>query len=127
MNTNLGYGQRIPVQRSIISANTLAPLVAQAYGLDGVGCQLIKSAMLDTYQVTAASGPAILRIYPARRRTESEILAELDVLASLHAGGVAVSVPIRQLTGERLLALQAPEGTRYAALFTYLHMHRGSH
>jgi Ser/Thr protein kinase RdoA (MazF antagonist) len=84
-----------------------------------VGCQLIKSAMLDTYQVTAASGAAILRIYPAGRRTEAEILAELDVLAYLHAAGLSVSVPIRHPTGERLLALQAPEGTRYAVLFTY--------
>jgi Ser/Thr protein kinase RdoA (MazF antagonist) len=118
MNTNVGHSQNTPVQRSIVSADALALLVAQAYGLDSVGCQLIKSAMLDTYHVTAASGTAILRIYPARRPTQVEIKAELDELAYLHAGGVAVSVPIRQPTSEQLLALQAPEGTRYVALFT---------
>jgi Ser/Thr protein kinase RdoA (MazF antagonist) len=89
------------------------------YGLDDVSCQLIKSGMLDTYAISAATGPAILRIYPAQRRTELEILAELDVLIYLHAAGIAVSVPIPQRNGERLLVIQVPEGTRYMVLFTY--------
>src|SRR5689334_5298622 len=89
------------VRRSILSADVLAPLVAQAYGLEGVRCQLIKSAMLDTYQIAAATGLAILRVYPAQRRTETEILAELDLLDYLQASGVAVSTPIRKLDGQR--------------------------
>jgi Ser/Thr protein kinase RdoA (MazF antagonist) len=72
-----------------------------------VRCQLIKSAMLDTYLVTAASGPAILRVYPAQRRTEMDILAELDVLAYLHASEISVSVAILQRDGQRLLSIQA--------------------
>jgi Ser/Thr protein kinase RdoA (MazF antagonist) len=119
MNTHSDHSRSIPVQRSILSADALAPIVAQAYGLDGVDCQLIKSAMLDTYAITAATGPAILRIYPARRRTKSQILAELDVLDYLHAAGLAVSTSIPHRDGERLLAVQAPEGARSAALFTY--------
>jgi len=119
LSSSINRSQIVPIQRSIVSADALASVVAEAYGLDGVHCQLIKSAMLDTYQVTAASGPAILRIYPARRRTEAEILAELDVLAYLHAAGLMVSVPIRQRSGGQLLTVQAPEGPRCAALFTY--------
>jgi Ser/Thr protein kinase RdoA (MazF antagonist) len=119
MNPSRNQNHIVPVQRSIVSADALASVVAEAYGLDGVRCQLIKSAMLDTYQVMAASGPAILRIYPARRRTEAEILAELDVLAYLHMAGLSVSIPIRQRSGEQLLTVQAPEGPRCAALFTY--------
>ena len=80
MNTSADHRYTIRVQRSILSADALAPIVAQAYALDGLRCQLIKSAMLDTYLVTAATGPAILRIYPARRRTQSQILAELAAL-----------------------------------------------
>jgi Ser/Thr protein kinase RdoA (MazF antagonist) len=109
----------VRIQRSILSAAALAPIVAQAYALDGVRCQLIKSAMLDTYLVKATAGPTILRIYPAQRRTETDILAELDVLAYLQAAGISISVPILQRDGQRLLAIQAPEGLRYAALFTY--------
>jgi Ser/Thr protein kinase RdoA (MazF antagonist) len=119
MNTHAEHGRCIPVQRSILSAEALAPIVAQTYGLDRVRCQLIKSAMLDTYQILAATGPGILRIYPAQRRTTTAILAELDVLAHLHAAGLAVSTPILQLNGEQLLAVQTPEGVRYAALFTF--------
>jgi Ser/Thr protein kinase RdoA (MazF antagonist) len=119
MNTNADHSRSIPIQRSILSAEALAPIVAQAYELDGVSCQLIKSAMLDTYAITAATGPAILRIYPAQRRTKSHVLAELDVLDYLYAAGVAVSISIPQRDGDRLLAIQAPEGARYAALFTY--------
>jgi Ser/Thr protein kinase RdoA (MazF antagonist) len=119
MNTSTDHHHNVRVQRSILSADALASIVAQAYALDGVHCQLIKSAMLDTYLVTAADGPTILRIYPAQRRTEMDILAELDVLADLQAAGISVSVPILQRGGQRLLAIQAPEGLRYAALFTY--------
>ena len=119
MDTNRGHSLRSHVQRSIVSADALAPIVAQAYGLEGVGCQLIKSAMLDTYAIASRHGPGILRIYPARRRTAAAILAELELLADLHAAGVAVSVPIPQRSGERLLRIEAPEGVRYAVLFTY--------
>ena len=48
MNTSFDHSQNIPVQRSIVSADAPAPIIAQAYGLDGVRCQLIESAMLDT-------------------------------------------------------------------------------
>src|SRR5262245_27931085 len=119
VSSSINRSQIVLIQRSIMSAGALATVVASAYGLEGVRCQLIKSAMLDTYQVTAASGPAILRIYPARRRTEAEILAELDVLVYLHAAGLSVSIPIRQLNGEQLLTIQAPEGVRCAVLFTH--------
>jgi Ser/Thr protein kinase RdoA (MazF antagonist) len=119
VTTSVDSSQSVSVQRSIVSAEALAPIIAQAYALDGVSCQLIKSGMVDTYAISAATGPAILPIYPAQRRTELEIRAELDLLVYLHTAGIAVSVPIPQCNGERLFVIQAPEGTRYVALFTY--------
>ncbi len=62
-------------------------------------CQLIKAVILDTYQVTTSTGPYILRIYPAGRRTIANIVAELDWLDYLHAAGVAVSTAIPQPNG----------------------------
>jgi hypothetical protein len=56
---------------------------------------------------------------PTQRRIETDILAELDVLAYLHAASISVSVPIHQRDGQRLFSIQAPEGLRYVALFTY--------
>jgi Ser/Thr protein kinase RdoA (MazF antagonist) len=43
----------------------------------------------------------------------------LDFITNLHTQGAPVSIPVVQRNGERLLAIQAPEGTRYAVLFTY--------
>ena len=54
MTTSVGSSQSVSVQRSIVSADALAPIIAQVYGFDGVSCQLIKSGMVDTYAITAA-------------------------------------------------------------------------
>ncbi len=109
----------VPILRSILSADALAAVLERAYGLSNVRCQLIKAVILDTYQVLSSTGPYILRVYPAQRRTVSAIRAELELLAYLHAAGVSVSMPIAQVTGEQLLAFEAPEGPRYGVLFTY--------
>lgn len=108
-----------PVLRTILAAGTLAELVGECYGLRGVRCQLIKAVILDTYLVTSASGPFILRVYPARRRSRAAIEAEIVILDRLHAKGVPVSFAVPALDGQRLLALSAPEGERLAGLFTY--------
>jgi Ser/Thr protein kinase RdoA (MazF antagonist) len=41
-------------------------------------------------------------------------------LVALAAGGVTVAQAVPLLTGERLLTIDAPEGVRYAVLFTYI-------
>ncbi len=109
----------IPVLRSILVPEALSSLVEAAYGLTVTRLQLIKAVVLDTYRVWTSAGLYILRVYPRRRRTFAEINAELDFLAYLHSQGAPVSIPVVQRNGERLLTLQAPEGTRYAVLFTY--------
>jgi Ser/Thr protein kinase RdoA (MazF antagonist) len=107
-----------PVLRSVLSADALALLLADAYGFAQVRCQLIKAVVLDTYHVATNDGPYIFRVYP-RRRTVAEIMAELDFLAHLHSNSVSVSVPVARKNGERLLTIHAPEGDRCAALFTF--------
>jgi Ser/Thr protein kinase RdoA (MazF antagonist) len=119
MKGNTEQTSHFPITRSIVSADALANVLERAYGFAVSRCQLIKAVVLDTYQVTTPHGPYILRIYPAQRRTATEITAELDFLAYLHAAGVSVSIPVHQHNGERLLTLLAPEGTRQAVLFTY--------
>jgi Ser/Thr protein kinase RdoA (MazF antagonist) len=114
-----GGAEAFPPLRTILDAGALGRLVAERYGLRDVRCQLIKSVILDTYLVRSASGPTILRVYPARRRTRAAIEAELAILDRLQAGGVAVSVGVPAADGERLLALAAPEGERLAGLFSY--------
>jgi hypothetical protein len=54
LNSSINRSQIVAIQRSIVSADSLASVVAEAYGLHGVRCQLIKSATLDIYQVSIA-------------------------------------------------------------------------
>lgn len=109
----------VPILRSLVSADALAPVIEQAYGLSEVRVELIKSVTLDTYRVQARSGAYALRIYPASRRTEQEVRGELEFLAYLDAAGISVGAPVVRPDGSRYLALEVPEGTRYAALFPF--------
>lgn len=110
----------LPVLRSIFSPQALLPLLETTYGNKIARLQLIKAVISDTYRVLTADGnQTILRIYPGRRRTLQEIEAELDFLQFLHEGGIPVSIPIETLAATRILPMQAPEGERYAVMFTY--------
>ncbi len=121
LKTPMQDANQISILRSILAPEALTTLLEAAYELTITRLQLIKAMVLDTYRVWSSDGPYILRVYPGRRRTLAEINAELDLLAYLHAQGAPLSIPVVQRNGERLLALQAPEGTRYAVLFTYAH------
>lgn len=111
--------QYFPITRSILSAKALTRLVESAYEVSITHCQLIKAMILDTYRVTTSDGIYILRVYPHERRSLPEITSELDFLVYLHSQGAPVSIPIEQKNGEYLMTIAAPEGVRYAALFTY--------
>lgn len=116
MNTGPG---RLPVLRSVLSAEALAQLVARDYGVAGARCRLIKAVVLDTYRVTAPGGLYVLRVYPHARRSVAEIAAELQFLEYLRDRGAHVATPIPRRDGGLLTALDAPEGVRQAALFAY--------
>src|SRR5688572_30284968 len=113
-----------PVVRSMLAPAALAEVVGAAYGLDEVRCRLIKATIRDVYRVHSLQGPSVLIVYRHGRRTAEEIGAELDVLDDLAERGPAVDVSVapalRTLAGERLVALPAPEGTRYAVLFRFV-------
>jgi Ser/Thr protein kinase RdoA (MazF antagonist) len=108
----------VPILRSLVSADAMAPVLEEAYGLSGVRVELIKALTLHTYRVQSRSGAFALRIYPASR-SEREVRGELEFLAYLAAEGLAVGAAVARPDGSRFLALEVPEGTRYAALFPF--------
>jgi Ser/Thr protein kinase RdoA (MazF antagonist) len=116
-------GAVLPVARSLLAPAALAEIVGAEYGLDDVRCRLIKATIRDVYRVDARQGPSILAVYRHERRTAAEIEAELDLLDVLEehgpAIGVVVAPSIRTMRSDRLLALAAPEGTRFAVLFRF--------
>lgn len=109
-----------PVTSSILSADALLQEIAFNYSLDDLlDCQLIKRGLSDSYLIRTASESYMLRIYRPKWRTLSEILYEMDMLTYLRQQGASVSTPLARKDGSFVQGLNAPEGTRYMALFTY--------
>ena len=81
-------------------------------------CNFVNLGLNDTYIVRAGSSVYYLRVYRYGWRTKAEIQAELDLLTYLRRRRLPVSWPLRRKDGAYLTRIAAPEGPRYAALFT---------
>ena len=90
-----------------------------------VECKLWKPSRNDTYFIKTADQRYILRIYQVQSRSLSDIHYELDLLNYLERKKNSISVPIARRDGSFIHPLPAPEGMRYAVLFTYAEGHRG--
>jgi len=110
----------LPVHWSLLRVDALARALEEAYELSQVRCQLIKATINDTYQVWASEGRFVLRISRAHERSADDIIAELAAMTALVVDRVQVADIIPLRTGEHLLSIQAPEGVRYAVLFTFV-------
>jgi Ser/Thr protein kinase RdoA (MazF antagonist) len=110
---------QLPIARSTPDAAAVARVIEIEYGLSTRRCHLIKPIVNDTFHVLTSAGPFIFKVYGAHRRTDHQIQAELEMVTYLHAAGVPVARPVERQSGELLLSLDAPEGRRYAVLFTY--------
>jgi CubicO group peptidase (beta-lactamase class C family)/Ser/Thr protein kinase RdoA (MazF antagonist) len=91
-------------------------------------CRLLNVGLNDTYEFTVAAATAaseppqkyILRVYRHGWRTHEEILYELDMLTHLKERGAHVAAPIAGRDGRLSREVGAPEGMRYAAVFTFV-------
>lgn len=114
-----------PVTYSILSTTALANDVLPNFGLPGVGigeittCQFFTGGFNDTYRIKTRQGAIYyLRVYRSRWRSLDDILYELDVLAHLQRKDFPAARPVPYCDGSLCCEVPAPEGTRYAALFT---------
>jgi len=87
-------------------------------------CQFYVRGLHDTYLLQSFSSKGktikyILRLYRTHWRSEDAIHFELDVLSFLAKKGLNVSAPILNNKAEYLMAYDAPEGERFATLFSY--------
>lgn len=108
-----------PTLYSTLSPSALGELVTEKYDLANVQCQLLVRGVGDTYSITSAGGPAILRVYRSSHRSRPQIQAELELLLALKQANISVSYPISDTSGEIIQELDAAEGKRYAALFSF--------
>ena len=109
-----------PTTYSTLSTQALATDVLPDYGVGAVAdCRFYSLGVNDTYVVeTVQGGTYFLRVYRRGLRSLSDVGYELDVLNHLHRKGVAVARPLPRQDGSLIRELPAPEGTRYAVLFT---------
>ena len=109
---------------SLLHRDDLARLVEAEYDVDApVAVRLLRRGFNDTYLVTEATGARrVLRVYQREKywiRSEADLRFELDLLRHLTTAGCSVSQPYHLRTGDLLGQLDAPEGERHFALFTF--------
>jgi Ser/Thr protein kinase RdoA (MazF antagonist) len=113
----------LKIARSVISGDALIPLIAEAYDLSGpISCHLHATGDNDNYIVDAGSEKYFLRVYYPHRFWISGpdyYRFELDLLEFLRGQSLRVSHSLVRKDGERLGHLDAPEGIRHWALFTF--------
>jgi Ser/Thr protein kinase RdoA (MazF antagonist) len=95
-------------------------LVLSHYELGKVkSCQFWHRGLSDIYLVDVNSCPYILRVSHHHWRSQSEIGFELELLAFLCQQQIPVASPLPTKQGDLFIAIEAPEGQRYVALFSY--------
>src|SRR5215216_2210561 len=104
---------------SILSPDDIAKFLCDKYQFTNVTCKLLKTGINHTYQVSADEGKFIFRIYSFGWRTVNEISEELKLLNILKQHGVSVSYPLTDTSRSYIQTLPAPEGERYAVLFSF--------
>lgn len=109
-----------PVTNSNLSATHIGFLLQEKYSLSkNTRCQLIKSGINDTYLVTDNNEKFVFRVYSLNWRTHTEISEEIKLLNNLKQNDISVSYPLPDKENNYIQILNAPEGDRFAVLFTY--------
>jgi Ser/Thr protein kinase RdoA (MazF antagonist) len=109
-----------PVTNSTLSSEHIAAFVKEKYRLKGlVTASILKTGISHTYLVAADGEKYIFRVYSLGWRTGKEILEEIRLLRLLKDHAIPVSYAIADVQSNYLQELQAPEGLRYAVLFSF--------
>ena len=82
-------------------------------------CVLLARGINDSYLVVARGRPQVLRLYRADWRELEQIEAEVRLLTRFARAELPVSVPMADRDGNFVQSVSAPEGMRYAVLFSY--------
>lgn len=112
--------ENFPTVYSTLACEALISRVLPYYRIAGVtGCQLWNRGMSDVYIVETEAQPYVLRISHCHWRSQSDIGFELELLDFLRQRQIPVAYPLRTRDDRLCIELNAPEGKRYASLFTY--------
>jgi Ser/Thr protein kinase RdoA (MazF antagonist) len=108
-----------PVTHSILAEEALADWVRLRYPLrEPVSCRFLRQSISDVYRVDTPVASYILKIYMHGRHPKQGIEAEIDFLHDLLDHDIPVAAPVQNHDAIFLNEIEAPEGVRYAVLFT---------
>ncbi len=109
-----------PVTNSNLSSTHIGLFLEEKYSLSRKAkCQLIRAGINDTYLVTDHSDKFVFRVYSLNWRTSLEIEEEINLLRYLKQNNISVSYPLPDKENNFIQILNAPEGNRFAVLFTF--------
>lgn len=110
----------LPVMYSTLAPRTVVERVVPHYQIPTVqDCQFWHRGLSDIYLLETVEKPYILRISHCHWRNQSEIEFELELLDFLRQQRIPVAYPIHTVDDRLYIEINAPEGKRYASLFTY--------
>ena len=110
---------------SILSPTDIAGFVCEKYSLaPGTTCKLLKTGINHTYQIDNGLEAFVFRIYSYNWRTQEEIAEELSLLQLLKQNNISVSYPVADNSENFIQSINAPEGLRFAVLFSYAPGHK---
>ena len=109
-----------PVISSTLSPSEIATFVRKKYSMTAnTSCRLLKAGINHTYRIDDENEIFIFRIYSYNWRTKEEITEELNLLLLLKQNDISVSYPIADKTKKLIQIIEAPEGQRFAVLFSH--------
>lgn len=109
-----------PVISSNLSTTHLALFVQEKYNFSrNTICSLLKAGINHTYLVNDGQEKFIFRIYSLNWRTKTEILEEIRLLNLLKTHNISISYPIFDKNNNYIQLLNAPEGKRFAVMFSF--------
>ncbi|HET6559882.1 MAG TPA: phosphotransferase [Prolixibacteraceae bacterium] len=109
-----------PVTNSNLSAQHLGQFLQERYSLSKAStCRIIRAGINDTYLITDGSDKYVFRVYSLNWRTLLDINEEIRLLNQLKENNISVSVPILDMENNYVQTINAPEGERFAVMFTY--------
>jgi Ser/Thr protein kinase RdoA (MazF antagonist) len=109
-----------PVEYSTLSGSHLLQLIKLQYNFpSGTSISYIKRGFNDTYLINDNNHKYILRVYKHGWKNLAQIETEIKLLIHLHENGVSVSHSISDKQLQFIQTIIAPEGERYAVLFSF--------
>ena len=109
-----------PVIYSTLASEALVSRLLPHYEIGVVArCEFWHRGLSDVYLVETPLNQYILRVSHHHWRKKSEIDFELELLDFLQQRQLPVAYPLKTLDHRLSIEINAPEGKRYAALFTF--------